>query len=86
MLKYSVYRLALFLIVMLVLLLVGLEPIWAAVIAALVSMVASFFLLTGPREEAARNLEASVHRSRARRAARLEDQRTDEEAEDEDYR
>lgn len=86
MLKYTVYRLGLFLVVMLVLLLVGLEPIWAAVIAALFSMVTSFFLLAGPREEAARNIEASVQRSRARRAEKLADERTDEEAEDEDLR
>lgn len=86
MVKYSVYRLGLFLVVMLVLLLVGLEPIWAAVIAALFSMVTSFFLLAGPREEAARKIEARMAESRARRAEKLDDERTDEEAEDEDYR
>ena len=70
MLKYTVYRLALFLVLFLVLMLL-LDPIWAAVIAALVSMVASYFVLAGPREEAARNIEASVQKSRARRADKL---------------
>ncbi|WP_109473404.1 DUF4229 domain-containing protein [Ornithinimicrobium cavernae] len=86
MFKYSVYRIGLFLVAMLVLVLVGLEPLWAAVIAALFSMVTSFFLLAGPREEAARTIEAKVERSRARRAEKLADQRTDEEAEDDDLR
>ena len=85
MVKYSVYRLGLFLVVMLVLLLVGLEPIWAAVTAALFSMVTSFFLLAGPREEAARKIEAKMAESRARRADKLADERTDEEAEDEEF-
>lgn len=83
MLKYTVYRLGLFLILFLVLMFL-LDPIWAAVVAALISMVASYFVLAGPREEAARNIEVSMQRSRARRAEKLQDERTDEEAEDEE--
>lgn len=85
MLKYTVYRLGLFLVVMLILVLVGLEPIWAAVGAALISMVTSFFVLAGPREEAARKIEARVEDNRARKARKLRDERTDEEAEDQDH-
>lgn len=82
MLKYSVYRIGLFLVSLLVLLLVNVPPIWAAVFAALFSMVTSFFLLRGPREEAARNIEASMARAREKRAEKLAEQRTDEEEED----
>ena len=85
MLKYTIFRLGLFVAVMLILVLVGLEPIWAAVGAALISMVTSFFVLAGPREEAARKIEARVEENRARKARKL-DERTDEEVEDQDYR
>lgn len=82
MLKYSVYRIGLFLVALLILLLLGAPPVWAAVFAALFSMVTSFFLLRGPREEAARNIEAGLARSREKRAEKLAGQRTDEEEED----
>lgn len=36
----------------------NLQPLWAVVIAGLFSMVISLVLLRGPREEAARNIEA----------------------------
>ena len=86
MLKYTIFRLGLFVAVMLILVLVGIEPIWAAVGAALISMVTSFFVLAGPREEAARKIEARVEENRARKARKLDDERTDEEVEDQDYR
>lgn len=82
MLKYTVYRLGLFLVVLLILLLVKLDPLWAVLIAGLFSMVTSLFLLRGPREEAARNIEARVAESRTRRAEKVADQRTDEDDED----
>lgn len=82
MFKYTVYRLGLFLVTLLVLLLVGLPPLWAVVIAGLFSMVTSLFLLRGPREEAARNIEARVAESRARRAEKVASERTDEDEED----
>jgi len=81
-LKYTVYRLAFFLVALLILLLVGLHPIWAVVFAALFSMVTSLFLLVGPREEAARDIEAKLEKSRSRRAEKLSAQRTDEDDED----
>lgn len=86
MLKYSVYRLAMFLVATLVLLLLGVPELWAVVFGALLSMVTSLFLLAGPREEAARNIETRMAQKRARRAEKLDDERTDEEAEDQDYR
>lgn len=85
MLKYTFYRLGLFLVVMLILVLVGLDPIYAAVGAALLSMVLSVFVLAGPREEAARKIEARVEDNRVRKARKLEDERTDEEVEDQDF-
>nr|WP_306239110.1 DUF4229 domain-containing protein [Ornithinimicrobium cryptoxanthini] len=80
--KYTVYRLGLFLVALLVLLLVDLQPLWAVVIAGLFSMVTSLFLLRGPREEAARNIEERVAASRARRAEKVASERTDEDDED----
>nr|WP_306254847.1 DUF4229 domain-containing protein [Ornithinimicrobium cryptoxanthini] len=80
--KYTVYRLGLFLVALLVLLLVNLQPLWAVVIAGLFSMVTSLFLLRGPREEAARNIEERVAASRARRAEKVASERTDEDDED----
>ncbi|USQ76763.1 DUF4229 domain-containing protein [Ornithinimicrobium cryptoxanthini] len=82
MFKYTVYRLGLFLVALLVLLLVNLQPLWAVVIAGLFSMVTSLFLLRGPREEAARNIEERVAASRARRAEKVASERTDEDDED----
>ncbi|WP_256841398.1 DUF4229 domain-containing protein [Ornithinimicrobium cryptoxanthini] len=82
MFKYTVYRLGLFLVALLVLLLVDLQPLWAVVIAGLFSMVTSLFLLRGPREEAARNIEERVAASRARRAEKVASERTDEDDED----
>lgn len=78
MLKYTVYRLGLFLFALLVLLLVRVEPLWAVLLAGLFSMVTSLFLLAGPREEAARTLETRVEKSKERRAEKLASQRTDE--------
>ena len=56
-----------------------------AVGAALLSMVLSVFVLAGPREEAARKIEARVEDNRVRKARKLEDERTDEEVEDQDF-
>lgn len=82
MFKYTVYRLGLFLVALLVLLLVNLQPLWAIVIAGLFSMVTSLFLLRGPREEAARTIEERLAASRARRAEKVASERTDEDDED----
>ena len=82
MFKYTVYRLGLFLVALLVLLLVNLQPLWAIVIAGLFSMVTSLFLLRGPREEAARTIEERLATSRARRAEKVASERTDEDDED----
>src|SRR5690606_4035096 len=81
-LKYTVYRLAFYLVALLILLMVELHSIWAVVFAALFSMVTSLFLLVGPCEEAARDIEAKLEKSRSRRAEKLSAQRTDEDDED----
>lgn len=77
--QYTVLRLALLLVPFLLLLLVGVETVWALVGAALFSLVTSWVVLRGPREAMARDLEAKVARRRADREARLAAQRTDEE-------
>lgn len=82
MLKYTLYRLALFAAFTLILLLLGVPEWWAIIFGAMFSMVTSFFVLARPREEAARTIEAKVERSRARRAEKLADERTDETDED----
>jgi hypothetical protein len=81
-LKYSVYRIGLFAVAVLILLLLRVPPFGAVLFGALFSMVTSFFLLRGPREEAARNIESGMARAREKRAEKLAGQRTDEEEED----
>ena len=84
MLKYTLYRLALFAAFTLVLVLFGVPEWWAIVFGAMFSMVTSFFLLARPREEAARTIEARVANSRAKRAQKLAAERTDEDDEDDE--
>ncbi|HLS40683.1 MAG TPA: DUF4229 domain-containing protein [Ornithinicoccus sp.] len=82
MLRYTFWRLLIFVLFLLVLLVLGVPELWAVVFAALFSMVTSFFLLARQREQMARQLEERIERSRARRAAKLAQERTDEEEED----
>ena len=82
MLRYTFWRLLIFVLFLLVLLVLGVPELWAVVFAALFSMVTSFFLLARQREQMARPLEERIERSRARRAAKLAQERTDEEEED----
>jgi uncharacterized membrane protein YccC len=81
-LQYTIWRLLIFAVFLLVLLWLGVPELWAVVFAALFSMVTSFFLLARQREQMARQLEARVERSRARREEKLAAERTDEEDED----
>lgn len=82
MLRYTFWRLLIFVVFLLVLLFLGVPELWAVVFAALFSMVTSFFLLARQREQMARQLEERVERSRARRAQKLARERTDEDEED----
>lgn len=52
-LKFTVLRLALFLVALLTISWLGAGPLLAAVLAALVSMMLSYVLLRGPRDEMA---------------------------------
>jgi ABC-type bacteriocin/lantibiotic exporter with double-glycine peptidase domain len=81
-LRYTFWRLLIFVVFLLVLLFLGVPELWAVVFAALFSMVTSFFLLARQREQMARQLEERVERSRARRAQKLARERTDEDEED----
>lgn len=77
--KYTVFRLALFL-VPLVIMLVLQVPQWPAIIiAALFSLITSFFLLQRQREEMARALENRIDSRREKREAKLARERVDEE-------
>lgn len=80
--KFTVYRLGLLVIPLLVLLWLGVPPLWALLFAAVFSALTSLFLLRAPREELSRELEATITRRRADRAARLAGERTDEDDED----
>lgn len=82
MLQYTVWRLLIFAVFLLALLWLGVPELWAVVFAALFSMVTSFFLLARQRQRMAEQLEERIERGRARRAAKLERERTDEEEED----
>ena len=82
MLRYTFWRLLIFVLFLLVLLVLGVPELWAVVFAALFSMVTSFFLLARQREQMARQLEERIERSRARRAAKLAQARPDGEGED----
>ncbi len=82
--KFTVYRLALLVIPLLVLLWLGVEPLWALLVAAVFSALTSLFLLRGPRQELSRELEATITRRRHDRELRLAGERTDEEDEDQD--
>lgn len=84
MLQYTLWRFLLFGAFFAVLALIGLEPLWAVIGAALGSMFASLFLLRRQREEVARGLEERVTQNRERRQQRLATERTDELDEDEE--
>jgi heme exporter protein D len=80
--RYTVMRLMIFAGFLALLILLGAEMIWAAVGAALLSMVVSYFLLARDREVIAAGIERRVEDRVARRRAQLESERTAEEDED----
>ena len=82
MLRYTVLRLLVFAVFLLVFIWLGVPDLWALLYAALFSMVTSLFLLRGQRQQMADQLAAKVERRRARRADRIAAGRTDEEDED----
>ncbi|HKJ10758.1 MAG TPA: DUF4229 domain-containing protein [Ornithinimicrobium sp.] len=82
MLRYTVLRLLVFAVFLLVFIWLGVPDLWALLYAALFSMVTSLFLLRGQRQQMADQLAAKVERRRARRADRIAAGRTDEDDED----
>lgn len=82
MLQYTIWRILIFAIILLALLWFNVEPLFAALIAALVSMVISFFALARQREEMARKVEDRVETSLRKRRDKADAQRTDEDDED----
>jgi len=78
--RYTVLRLLMFLGFICLGYLVGLRELWLVLVAALGSMVLSYFVLAGPREEFSRRLAARVDE----RAARAAQAPSDEDAEDEE--
>ncbi|MGB5951732.1 MAG: DUF4229 domain-containing protein [Ornithinimicrobium sp.] len=82
MLRYTILRLLVFFVFVLIFLWVGVPPIWALFFGALFSMVTSLFLLRGPRDQMAAQLAEKFERNRAKREAKIAAQRTDEDDED----
>ncbi|MGD8149254.1 DUF4229 domain-containing protein [Ornithinimicrobium sp. Y1694] len=80
--RYTIMRLMVFAGFFAVLTLLRVPMIWAAVAAALLSMVASYFLLAPDRERLAAGLEHKVEDRIARRRAAVDEGRTLEEEED----
>jgi hypothetical protein len=78
--RYTVLRLLMFLGFICLGYLIGLREIWLVVVAALGSMIASFFVLAGPREEFSRKVAARVEQRQARASQR----RSDEQVEDDE--
>jgi hypothetical protein len=68
-LKYSVMRLALFVALLALLVVLGMGRLWAIVLAALLSMMISYVLLRGQRDAVTREIEARVGSRAAARAA-----------------
>ncbi|OLT43317.1 hypothetical protein BJF86_00465 [Serinicoccus sp. CNJ-927] len=77
--RYSVMRVLIFVGFFAFFRLLRLEVIWAAVAAALVSMVVSYFLLAPDRQRLAAGLERRVGDRVARRQAKVDAERVDEE-------
>jgi len=68
--SYSVARIALFLLVFGVAVLAGANTFWSLVIGIVVSMVASYFLLSGQRDAISASVVARSERARHRMAER----------------
>ena len=82
MLRYTVLRLLVFAVFLLVFVWLGVPDLWALLYAALFSMVTSLFLLRGQRQEMADQIATRIERRRAQREDRIAAGRTDEDEED----
>ena len=77
--RYTVMRLLVFLGFFALGRLLTLDVLWSAVLAAVASLVVSYFLLAPDRDRLAAGLERRVGDRMERRRAKLEDERVDEE-------
>ncbi|WP_130012728.1 DUF4229 domain-containing protein [Serinicoccus sediminis] len=77
--RYTVMRLLVFLGFFALGRLLTLNVLWSAVLAAVASLVVSYFLLAPDRDRLAAGLERRVGDRMERRRAQLEDERVDEE-------
>ncbi len=82
MLKFSVLRLAIFFACLGLLWLVGLRSpdqlLLLLLLAAVISMVISFFALKGPRDQFSAQIDDRVNRTLARRKAASEDEQAED--------
>ena len=76
--RYTVLRLLLFLGFICLGYLLGLREIWLVVVAALGSMVVSYFVLAGPREEFSRKIAARAEQRAARASQRVSDEQVED--------
>ncbi|MGC1207402.1 MAG: DUF4229 domain-containing protein [Ornithinimicrobium sp.] len=82
MLRYTVLRLLIFAVFLLIFLWLKVPGIWALLYAALFSMVTSLFLLRSQRQQMADQIVDRVEKRRVKRADKIASQRTDEDEED----
>lgn len=82
MLRYTVLRLLIFAVFLLVFVWARVPGVWALLFAALFSMVTSLFLLRRQRQQMADQIVDHVERRRVKRADKIDSQRTDEDEED----
>lgn len=76
--RYTMMRILLFAGVTAAFVLLGLEPVWAAVAGALVSMVIAYFLLRPDRDRLAAGLEHRVDERIAKRRQQIDSERAAE--------
>ncbi len=80
--RYTVLRLLIFAVFLLIFVWAEVPDIWALLFAALFSMVTSLFLLRSQRQQMADQIVDKVERRRAKQSDKIASQRTDEDEED----
>ncbi len=79
---YTVYRILLFAVPLVILLILRIEPWLAALLAAIIGLCLSYIFLRSPREEVARDLYSATHRTKSAQRADDEDDQTEDAAVD----
>jgi hypothetical protein len=62
---YTVYRILMFLVPLVILLVLRIEPWLSTLLAAIIGLCLSYIFLRSPREEVARDLYAATHRDKS---------------------